>query len=97
MSACSAKESLWRRFDAAHNTSGVQLVSVAEGVHLALVNSVAMERDACRLCAAAERQLTAVAGQRGHGVIWGSRGEFTTLESMSLDSYVNTSIVYSYW
>ena len=53
----------WRRFDSAHNTSGVSLVSVSERLHLVLVNSVAMERDGCRLCAAAEKQLDAVTGQ----------------------------------
>ncbi|KAF0291785.1 Amidophosphoribosyltransferase [Amphibalanus amphitrite] len=57
----SAHRHLWRRFDVVHNTSGVQLVSVSERVHLVLVNSVAMERDGCRLCAAAEKQLAAVA------------------------------------
>ncbi|XP_037078573.1 metallophosphoesterase 1-like [Pollicipes pollicipes] len=57
----SARPHLWSRFDAAHNTSGVTLVSLAERVHLVLINSVAMEGDRCQLCAAADRQLRRLA------------------------------------
>lgn len=52
-----AHPKLVKRFERQFRTTGVDLVTVNEGVHFVTINSVAMQGDGCELCEAAQEQL----------------------------------------
>ncbi|CAG2109621.1 unnamed protein product [Medioppia subpectinata] len=51
---------LRRRFEYAFNTTDVDLIELANGVHLVAINSIALEGDECYLCVGAVHKLTTI-------------------------------------